>query len=138
MSIPCLQSRCVNVGVQVLGSWWKVATLLVGLSLVARQLNIESSEESRGVVWWWVLDWIAELVLQLDLEIAHALVLREVPLESLLLSVEAAEDIVGWLGVRMLLARWELGIRSRWIVPADGANGRSLVVGVREVDYCRC
>ena len=110
MSIPCLQSGCVDVGVQVPGSWWKEATLLVGLSLVARQLNIESSEECCGVVWGRVLDWIAELVLQLDLEIAHALVLREVPLESLLLSVEAAEDIVGWLCVWMLLARWELGI----------------------------
>lgn len=138
MWILCLPTCSVDEGIQLLDSCWEVTTLLVGLALIARQLNVQSCIQSRGIIWWWVLDWVAELVLQLNLEIAHAFVLREVPLESLLLPVEAAEHIVRWFGVGMLLAGWELCVRGRGVVPPYGADGSCLIIGVGEVDCCQC
>lgn len=138
LSIPCLQSRRIDVRIQALGSWWEVATLLVGLAFVARQLDVHSRKKANGVVWWWVLDRVTVGVLQLQLEVAHALVLREVPLEDFLLSVETTVHIPSWLCVWVLLAGRKLCVRVRRVVPADGAYGSCLVVGVREVDCYWC
>lgn len=98
----------IYISIQLLSSRWEITSLLSILAFIAYQLDVKRSEEADDVVWWWVLNRIRSLVrvLELNLEVGHRFVLAEVPLEFVVLAVEATVDVASWFGVGMRLTGW--------------------------------